>query len=391
MKLFVVLCSALVAASWAASLASRLAPLVSLLLVVSVFAFALESPVNALARRGVPRGGATASVLGAALLGTVGLLAAIGKTVAGELAGLRENASTIASSLASVAQRFGADIDAARLAAKLEAAVGSVIDVFRRDPAGAAANAGVVLANLATAMFVLYYLLKQGPQLRRSLCSLLPARQQVMVLRGWEIALEKAGGYLLSRLLLAVASALVAFVALVLLGVPYALLLAVWVGLVSQLVPVIGTYLAGALPALVALSHDPADALWFVAVVVLYQQLENFVLAPRLTARTVNVHPVSALLSVVAGGALLGPLGVLISVPVLATVQAVVSSYLIRHDLVDDHMLDDLGPVRSRRDSAGSPGRGGAIKTSADDGADDGAPSTGSDDSSRVERDESED
>ena len=68
------------------------------------------------------------------------------------------------------------------------------------------------------------------------------------MLANWEIAIQKTGGYLYSRLLLGVLSAFFHYLAFVLIGVPYAIALALFVGLVSQFVPVVGTYIAGALP-----------------------------------------------------------------------------------------------------------------------------------------------
>jgi predicted PurR-regulated permease PerM len=103
------------------------------------------------------------------------------------------------------------------------------------------------------------------------------------------------------------------WLALTLIGVPYPLALAAWVGLVSQFVPTVGTYLAGALPVLIALFHDPVDALWVLAFILVYQQFENIVLSPRVTARTMSLHPAVAFGAVIAGGAVLGPIGALLA------------------------------------------------------------------------------
>ncbi|NEE10864.1 AI-2E family transporter, partial [Streptomyces sp. SID7499] len=80
-----------------------------------------------------------------------------------------------------------------------------------------------------------------GPRLRRALCSVLPPARQTEVLRAWEIAVDKTGGYIYSRGLMALVSGAAHYVLLVILGVPYAPALAVWVGLVSQFIPTIGT------------------------------------------------------------------------------------------------------------------------------------------------------
>jgi predicted PurR-regulated permease PerM len=179
-----------------------------------------------------------------------------------------------------------------------------------------------------------YYMSAQGPALRDTVSRRFPPRQQRVIATVWQIAVEKTGGYVLSRLVLAVIAAVVTGVALLVLGVPFWLPLAIWTGVVSQFIPTIGTYLAIALPAIVALAGDPLDALWVVIVGTVYQQVENYLLAPRVTARTVSIHPAVAFGAVIAGAALFGPLGALVSIPVVAAIEAVIDTYGHRYELV---------------------------------------------------------
>lgn len=181
-----------------------------------------------------------------------------------------------------------------------------------------------------------FYFAADGPRLRRALCSVLPPARQAEVLRAWEIAVNKTGGYIYSRGLMALISGAAHFVLLQMLDVPYAPVLAVWVGLVSQFIPTIGTYLAGALPMLIAFTVDPWYALWVLIFVVVYQQFENYVLQPKLTSKTVDIHPAVAFGSVIAGTALLGAVGALIAIPAIATLQAFLGAYVKRYDVTDD-------------------------------------------------------
>ena len=80
----------------------------------------------------------------------------------------------------------------------------------------------------------------------------------------------------------------------------------------------------GFLPVLIALFHDPVDAVWVLAFITLYQQFENLVLSPRITARTMSLHPAVAFGAVIAGGAILGPIGALLALPAAASIQALV-------------------------------------------------------------------
>ena len=67
-----------------------------------------------------------------------------------------------------------------------------------------------------------------------------------------------------------------------------------------------------------------------------YQQFENYVLQPKLTSKTVDIHPAVAFGSVIAGTALLGAVGALIAIPAVATLQAFLGAYVKRYDVTDD-------------------------------------------------------
>ena len=84
-------------------------------------------------------------------------------------------------------------------------------------------------------------------------------------------------------------------------GTPYPVVLALWVGIISQFLPVVGTYLSGVLPVLLAFLDSPVRALAVLVVIAVYQQLENFLLAPRITAHTLEIHPAVAFGSAIAG------------------------------------------------------------------------------------------
>jgi hypothetical protein len=135
-----------------------------------------------------------------------------------------------------------------------------------------------------------------------------------------------------------------------------------WVGLISQFVPVVGTYLAGVLPLLIAVIDDPVSALWVLAVIVVYQQVENYLLAPRITARTMEIHAAVAFASVIAGAAILGPVGAVLALPVAATVQAILSTAIQRHEVAPNPLVPTTsakrrpGPVFGRTRADDTPG-----------------------------------
>jgi predicted PurR-regulated permease PerM len=128
----------------------------------------------------------------------------------------------------------------------------------------------------------------------------------------------------------------------------------------SQFIPTIGTYIAGALPVLIALIDEPVDALWVLLVIVVYQQVENYLLAPPIQAETMDIHPAVAFGGVIAGASILGPIGALLALPAAATLQAFVSTYVQRHEVVESHLtrrqqarVDILRPLRYLRRTQG--------------------------------------
>jgi predicted PurR-regulated permease PerM len=95
------------------------------------------------------------------------------------------------------------------------------------------------------------------------------------------------------------------------------------------------------LPALAALSTSPATALWVVIAMLAYQQLENYVIAPRVTARTMAIHPAVTIGALIAGASLLGGVGVVVALPVAATIQAVISTTVQRHKVIEGEAVSD--------------------------------------------------
>jgi predicted PurR-regulated permease PerM len=92
------------------------------------------------------------------------------------------------------------------------------------------------------------------------------------------------------------------------------------------------------LPVLLTLIDSPVKALIVAIAIILYQQVENYVFAPRITARTMELHPALAFGSALAGGAVLGAVGAILALPAAAMAQALVSNAGRRFDVVDSHL-----------------------------------------------------
>lgn len=326
------------AAYAAFSIFRRLRDLVVWLVTALFLSFALEPGVNWLVGRRWRRGAATAVLLFALALLVVMIIALMVPLVIDQVQELVQRLPGFLAEASVYTERwFDIELTSERL---LEQIAGAQTSVARL-----AANVASIGAFLLSVLFQLltiglftFYLVADGPRFRRAVCSIVPPRRQREVLSAWEVAIDKTGGYLYSRLLLAVINAAFTFVVLQVLGVPFALPLAIWQGFVSQFIPVVGTYIAAAVPLLVALLEDPIGALFFTIFVLVYQQIENYLLAPRITARTMQLHPAVAFGAALAGGSINGLLGAFIALPAAAVIQATVSTYLTRHEVIESEL-----------------------------------------------------
>ncbi|MBJ82184.1 MAG: AI-2E family transporter [Acidimicrobiaceae bacterium] len=323
----------------------RVRSLIIVILVSLFLSFAIEPAVNWLARRGWRRGVATLAMFTLILLAVAGFLFAMGSVLAEQITKLTNEAPGYISQIERwLEDQFGIVLETDSLIAEFSS--GGSAARLASNVAGDLVSIGTALMSLVfqtlTVLLFTFYLVADGPKLRRFLCSALPPSKQTVMLKGWEIAIDKTGAYIYSRTLLGLAAFLVHWIVFALLDVPSPVPLALWVGIMSQFVPVAGTYLAGLLPILIALLHQPISALWVLLAIVVYQQMENYFFAPRITAQTMNIHPAVAFGTVIVGASLLGVVGTLLAVPVAATVQAFVSTYIRRHELIDSELLDDV-------------------------------------------------
>lgn len=322
-------------------------------LIAFFVALAIEPAVSWMSARGIRRGFATFLVFLGVLIAGAGFVVLLGSMLAGQIVDMVEDFPKYLDSVINwVNQSFHTELSRVEVQDSLlhsdwlqkyvQNSATGVLDVSTTVLGG--------LFRLLTIFLFSFYFAADGPRLRRALCSVLPPTRQAEVLRAWEIAVDKTGGYLYSRGLMALISGIAHYILLLALGVPYAPALAVWVGLVSQFIPTIGTYLAGALPMLIAFTVDPWYAVWVLGFVVVYQQFENYVLQPKLTSKTVDIHPAVAFGSVIAGTALMGAVGALIAIPAVATLQAFLGAYVKRYEVTDDPRVH--GRRQWRRDGS---------------------------------------
>jgi predicted PurR-regulated permease PerM len=293
------------------------------LLVVALFlALALNPLVERLVAAGVRRGRAVAIVAGLVVLvvGLIGLV--VVPPVVQQGGDLARHAPRYLDNL--LADPRLQDLDATyhfldkvrdeinrRLTdgAFMSQAVGGVLG------AGMAVVSGVF--STVTVLVLTLYFLASLPTIKHAAYAMVPASRRARV-ESLAEAMMRAGGVLRHR---AGARGHHQRVLLLrhdeILGIPYAAVLAVTVGLLG-LIPMVGATLGAIVVALVALFVDPTKALIAVVYFVIYQQIENYVVAPRMMRRTVSVPGVVTVVAALAGGTLAGVLGALLAIPTAA-------------------------------------------------------------------------
>jgi predicted PurR-regulated permease PerM len=224
---------------------------------------------------------------------------------------------------------------------------------------GLAGSVAAAIFSFFAIILLTFYLSADGPRLRQWLASLMPPQPQRLFLSVWDLSLEKTGGYVAARVVLATINGVTSAIVFLVIGMPSWLALGIWTGLVAQFVPTIGTYIAIALPVLVGLaSPEPWIGVVALGWAVLYQQVENLTLEPRISARAVHLHPGVAFASVMLGASLFGAGGALLAIPVTAMLLAVFDAYFERTHVVPALVTGELADPYDPGGPAGTAGSG---------------------------------
>jgi predicted PurR-regulated permease PerM len=209
-----------------------------------------------------------------------------------------------------------------------------------------------IIGSLAISFFGLFtfglfafYLSADAPRFRRYVASLFAPKFQPRVTQIWDITALKTGNYVAARIILATINGTTSALVFWIIGMPSWLALGIWTGLVAQFVPTIGTYIAIALPVLVGLlSDNPWVGVLALIWALIYQQVENLTLEPRISARAVNVHPAVAFASVMLGAALFGVAGALLAIPIAAMIMSLVDIWQLRYEVVEEVTVVNENP-----------------------------------------------
>jgi predicted PurR-regulated permease PerM len=325
---------------------------------------AIEPAVSRLSHH-MKRGLATALTMIAVIVATILFIAIFGRLLADQITQLVRALPGLVKSATDFANKhFGTSLDPTQVLDYLDLSPGQIQSVVTNVAGGLL---GVVL-SVAGAFFSMFtfgiftfYFSADAPRLRRWIARLFPAHRQEIVATVWDLAVQKTGGYVSARIVLATICGSLSAIFFLIIGLPYWLALGIWTGVVAQFVPTIGTYIAIAFPVLIGLlSSRPITGVLALAFALVYQQIENLTIEPQISAKAVDVHPAVSFASVMFGAALFGVAGALVAVPMAAMMLALFDIYTRKYELLPQ--LAEPVPTSPKPPSAPRQGPSSGVK-----------------------------
>jgi predicted PurR-regulated permease PerM len=195
---------------------------------------------------------------------------------------------------------------------------------------------GALLQALLVLVLTIYFMLDL-PRLRRAIVRLFPKRHRVNVGLAVNVVIDKVGAYMIGNVVISLIAGASSYIVLTALEIPFALPLAVFVA-VTDLIPLVGATLGAAVTVVVAIGTTaelwPNTVLLAVFFIV-YQQLENYLIAPRVLKGTVDMPSVAVLLAALLGASVMGLVGALMAIPIAAAIKVIATPVMRARDEAD--------------------------------------------------------
>jgi predicted PurR-regulated permease PerM len=303
------------------------------ILIALFIAVSLDPAVRLLTRRGMRRGVAVtlifllAFALAAAfLLSVIPPLVTQGRNLIDDLPGYLGRLQDQSSQYRELDDRYHVSDQLQGLAGTLPSRLGTGLLGFTGRVFGAVFNSLTIL------VFTVYFMADM-PRIRTGVVRLFPMPRRPHVRRVVDLVVDKVGGYMIGNIIISLIAGIASYLAFLVLGVPFAVPLAFLVA-VCDLIPMIGATLGAVLGVSVALFTTqiwPTTVL-VAAFFVAYQQLENYVIAPRVLKTTVELGAAAVLIAGLIGATVLGLVGALMAIPIAAAFNVLLNERLLAHE-----------------------------------------------------------
>jgi predicted PurR-regulated permease PerM len=311
-------------------------------LIALFIAVSLDPAVRALTRRGMRRSTAVLVIFLIACGLTAAFLVSVIPAMVHQFQSLVHDFPGYIASLSDRSARFRQLTDRFHLTGKVQDLIAGLPGKLGGGLLGFTRRLFGAMFDTLTVLVLTIYFMADMPRLRHGAMLLFPRARRAHAGRVADVMVDKVGSYMIGNLLISLAAGLASFAVLAALGVPFAVPLAFAVAL-CDLIPMIGATLGAVICVLAALL---TTELWPTTVVVAiffvaYQQVENYLLAPRILRHTVSLSAAAVLLAGLIGGTVLGLIGALMAIPVAAALKVVLAERLRARDSADaDDALD---------------------------------------------------
>ncbi|MEV6520668.1 AI-2E family transporter [Longispora sp. NPDC051575] len=298
-------------------------------LLVQVFiamfvAISLDPAVRWLVRHRIRRPWAVTIVILSALVFVAGFLLAVVPPLVQQAQTLADDAPHYLDQLRRQSERLRGLEDQFHFRAKLDAWLRDLPATLGTQALGFGRRFFGALASFLLIFVLSLYFMLDLPRLLGLLVGAVPESRRERVSDGVNVLIDKIGSYMIGNIVISLIAGVAAFAALEILRVPFALPLAFLVAF-TDLIPMIGATLGAAICVLVALASVPLwpQAIGVVLFFVVYQQLENYLIAPRVMRNAVDMPAIGVLLAALVGGQILGLVGALMAIPVAAAIKII--------------------------------------------------------------------
>lgn len=311
----------------------QLSTVVICILASLFLALGLDPLVRWLTRRRIPRGWSIVIVFAMVIAFGVLVLFLVVPAVIDQTTELLQNLPVAVKNITEQSwftEVFGSSVDGKKLLSDL--------NTFLSDPNNLAALGGGVLkigvalingvsGGILVLVLTLFFL-GSLDAVKNSFYVLVPASRRAGVVSITDQIVRSIGKYVSGQVILAGTNGVFGFIAMVIIGVPYAGALAV-VAFLLALIPLVGTIISAILITFVALTVSPITAIAIGIYFLVYMQVEAYVFSPRIMNKAVDVPGILVVIGALVGGTLLGVLGALIAVPVVASILIIVKQVIV--------------------------------------------------------------
>jgi predicted PurR-regulated permease PerM len=302
-------------------------------LIAAFIAMSLDPAVRWMIQRRVRRGYAVAviflvvlAMVGGFLWAFLPVLIGQGTSLTSDFPGYLDHLRVRSPSLRSLEDRFHLHNKINELASTVPGRLGHQAVAFSQRFLGA------LVSGLLVLVLTIYFMLDL-PRLRRALVRLFPKRHRRPVNDAVNVVIDKVGAYMIGNLIISAIAGLTSFIALEALRVPFAVPLAVFVA-VTDLIPMVGATAGAAVCVIAAFATTDLwpNTILLAVFFLVYQQAENYLIAPRVLRNSVEMPAVAVLLAALLGGSILGLVGALMAIPLAAAVKVIATPMMRARD-----------------------------------------------------------